>query len=199
MASKTYYHNSLSGFYGKSGIYGQSRWYWGQTSSGGGYTGYGTVNGANKQTISVFYIPIPSDLKNVKATITSIKYTIQLIPTNSSFTGKQLRSYATLSTPADGDYPKNWMSSGGAKLGGGNVTALTPASTTQWTNVTFDFSTLNTSFNLPAATTSGIYIYLSSDWAVGSLSQWNLSAAARFQVTFNYTTQAGNTYAPKNL
>ena len=199
MASKTYYHNSLSGFYGKSGVYGQSSWYWGKTSSGGGYTGYGTVNGANQQAISVFYIPIPSDLKNVKATITSIKYTIQLIPTNSSFTRKQLRSYATLSTPANGDYPKNWMSSGGAQLGGGTVTALTPTSTTQWTNVTFDFSTLNTSFNLPAATTSGIYIYLSSDWAVGSLSQWNLSAAARFQVTFNYATQAGNTYAPKNL
>ena len=82
MASKTYYHNSLSGFYGKSGVYGQSSWYWGKTSSGGGYTGYGTVNGANKQAISVFYIPIPSDLKNLKATITSIKYTIQLIPTN---------------------------------------------------------------------------------------------------------------------
>lgn len=195
MASVTYSHNNLSGFYGKSGV--GSSWTWGTKYSGGGggYVGYGSSGSA----VAVFYVPIPTALKNQKVTINYINFTIQLARCSGIASGKQLGSYMSVST-ASTDTPSGWMNSGPTKLGDTTlVYATTPtAAVDSFGNVTFNYSAKQ--FNLSAANTSGVYIYIASyPWNTSAMCQWNLSTASRFSVTFNYTEPTVNTYKPTSI
>lgn len=191
MGSLTYYHNELSGFYGKSGV--GSNWTWGTRYSGnssGGYVGYGSSGSA----VAVFYVPIPTALKNKNATINYINFTIQLARCDGIASGQQLGSYMSASR-ASTDTPSGWMNSGPTPLGNYNlVYATTPtAAVNNFGNVTFNYSAKQ--FNLSAANTNGVYIYIASyPWNTQAMCQWNLSTTSRFSVTFNYTEPSVTTY-----